>query len=112
MSDMQPRIVACAECGGNSQYLVHADTVSPLTCSKCAARARLTFVGAASLARLDAHIVAQEIVQGIVLLRSTTAAVSLPEALELFGVRYEELRAARDADFACSAEEYWNGFYS
>jgi hypothetical protein len=40
------------------------------------------------------------------------ASVSLPEAQDILGRRYDFLRRSRPQDFSLSHEDYWAGFYS
>lgn len=41
-----------------------------------------------------------------------TLGCSIPEAIDVFAARYEELRRDRPDDFAVGPEEYGRGFYS
>ena len=37
---------------------------------------------------------------------------SIPEAIDAFGARYEQLRETRPSEFTVTREDYGKGFYS
>ncbi len=63
------------------------------------------------LAAIDEHILNRRIIPAIKALREEFG-YSLPEALDAFYKRYEQLRETRPLEFTVSREDYGRGFYS
>ncbi|WP_269857964.1 hypothetical protein [Streptomyces sp. RPT161] len=62
-------------------------------------------------ARVDRDILGHRILFALRTIRDTLDC-SIPEAIDIFAARYEELRRDRTDDFAVGPEEYGQGFYS
>jgi hypothetical protein len=62
-------------------------------------------------AQIDSCILANTILRGVRTIIEATN-VKLSVAMDIFYSRYEKLRSERPKDFACSNEEYWQGFQS
>ncbi|MBY8880760.1 hypothetical protein [Actinacidiphila acidipaludis] len=62
-------------------------------------------------ASVDRDILTRRIIPALVTIRETLGC-SIPEALDVFQIRYDELRRDRPADFTVGPEEYGEGFYS
>jgi hypothetical protein len=80
-------------------------------CEKCFYSDEFGKLEPAEVAKLDNHIFANEILQGIQFLK-TSLSVGLHEALLIFHLRYSTLRKTTPEAFLLSEEAYWNGFYS
>jgi hypothetical protein len=63
------------------------------------------------LAAIDERILHHHIVRALVLLREEFG-YSIPEAIDAFDKRYEQLRASRPQDFTLCREDYGRNFYS
>jgi hypothetical protein len=63
------------------------------------------------LAVIDEHIVHHRILPALVALREEFG-YSIPEAIDAFNERYEQLREARPQEFTVSREDYGKNFYS
>jgi hypothetical protein len=60
---------------------------------------------------VDEHIVHNRVLPAIMVLRAEFG-YSIPEAIDAFSERYEQLRETRPQDFTVSREEYGKSFYS
>ena len=60
---------------------------------------------------IDEHILQHQILPALLLLREEFG-YSIPEAIDGFDKRYEQLRASRPQDFTLSREDYGRNFYS
>ncbi|MER5465917.1 hypothetical protein ABT010_35735 [Streptomyces sp. NPDC002668] len=60
---------------------------------------------------VDRDILDQRIISALRTIREALGC-SLHEALDVFNVRYQELRRERSDDFSIGPEEYGRGFYS
>jgi hypothetical protein len=63
------------------------------------------------LAAIDDHILQHRIAAALALLREEYG-YSIPEAIDAFQARYDELRAARPRDFTVGPDVYGMNFYS
>ncbi|MFE9312667.1 hypothetical protein ACIP4X_06655 [Streptomyces sp. NPDC088817] len=62
-------------------------------------------------ASVDRDILDHRIIFALKTIRETLGC-TIPEAIDVFVVRYEELRRDRPGDFSVPPEEYGQGFYS
>ncbi|MFB7116286.1 hypothetical protein [Streptomyces sp. NPDC056190] len=62
-------------------------------------------------ASVDRDILDHRIMFAVRTIRETLSC-TIHEAIDVFAVRYEELRRDRPDDFAVGSEEYGRGFYS
>ncbi|NEA76192.1 hypothetical protein [Streptomyces sp. SID13588] len=62
-------------------------------------------------ASVDHDILERRIISALVAIRDATGC-SIHEAIDVFAVRYDELRRDRPDDFAVGPDEYGRGFYS
>jgi hypothetical protein len=60
---------------------------------------------------VDQDILEQRIISALKTIRDTTGC-SIHQAIDIFAVRYEELRRDRPDDFTVGPDEYGRGFYS
>ncbi|WP_329257312.1 hypothetical protein OG223_35075 [Streptomyces sp. NBC_01478] len=60
---------------------------------------------------VDRNILEHRIVHALIIIRETRGC-TLPQALDVFAERYEELRRDRPHDFTLGRDEYGRGFYS
>ncbi|MGW2886496.1 hypothetical protein ACWDDN_14280 [Streptomyces griseoruber] len=60
---------------------------------------------------VDHDILERRIISALKTIRDATGC-SIHEAIDVFGVRYDELRRDRPNDFAVGPDEYGHGFYS
>ena len=63
------------------------------------------------LAAIDEHILHNRIFPALVALREEFG-YSIPEAIDAFNERYEQLRETRPEEFTVSREDYGQNFYS
>ena len=61
-------------------------------------------------ADIDARILACDILGALIRIRAACGC-GLNDAKDIHWARYQQLRAERDAEFACSDEQYWTGVY-
>lgn len=62
-------------------------------------------------AAIDEHILRHRILPALAALREDFG-YSIPEAIDAFSKRYEQLRETRSQEFTVSREDYGNNFYS
>jgi hypothetical protein len=62
-------------------------------------------------AEVDEHILNHRIIRALQALREKFE-YTIPEALDAFNQRYEQLREARPGEFTVSREEYGKGVYT
>ncbi|MFI9105414.1 hypothetical protein ACIGXA_33375 [Streptomyces fildesensis] len=60
---------------------------------------------------MDHDIFERRIISAMKAIRDATGC-SIPEAIDVFAVRYDELRRDRPDDFTVGPDEYGHGFYS
>jgi hypothetical protein len=63
------------------------------------------------LAAIDEHILHHRMLPALVALREEFG-YSIPEAIDAFSKRYEQLRETRPQEFTVSREDYGRNFYS
>lgn len=100
----------CDVCGYEWQCSVGTDA----PCGNCelASLVRLFRTLSPELtAEIDELIYQRRIVEGMRKLKESLP-INLKQSNELFGARYDELRALETNKFICSESSYWNGFYS
>ena len=61
-------------------------------------------------AEIDARILACDILGALMRIR-VACGIGLNDAKVIHAERYQQLRATRAAEFACSHDDYWRGVY-
>ncbi len=86
--------------------LSETEPVSP--CTPCRMRALLASLPPDVLARVDAAILTQHPLVGVMYVRVQVPGTAVYEGLEAIQLRYAQLRATRPNDFTCAHETYWD----